>query len=314
MKKVLILGGTGFLGMNLCTQLYNNGINIKVYSRGNGYSEYVKSIYPEIECVCGEFYLENDFEQLVDDVDIVFHLISSTRPSNMMMIKEFNDNVIPTVKLLDACVIKKKKIIYFSSGGTVYGNPRYMPIDEYHRTDPISAYGIQKLTIEKIIEYYGRTYGLDYRILRISNPYGQFQSTNSNQGIIAVFLSRVLSDKCIEVWGDGSNIRDYIYVDDLIDACMIIMNYDGKERIFNISSGVGYSIMELIDIIKRNVSKTIDLKILESRMQDVSANILSNKIAKNELGWCPKWTLEKGVKDMISMWNNDKNMFMRNRL
>jgi UDP-glucose 4-epimerase len=314
LKKVLVLGGTGFLGMNLCCQLYNNGIKIKVYSRGKGYYEYMKKIYTEIEYVCGEFSFESEFEQLVDDVDIIFHLISSTRPSNMMMIKEFNDNVIPTVKLLDACVLKKKKVIYFSSGGTVYGNPRYIPIDEYHRTDPISPYGIQKLTTEKIIEYYGRTFGLDYRILRISNPYGQFQSPNSNQGIIAVFLSRVLSDKYIEVWGDGSNIRDYIYVDDLIDACIRVMNYNGKERIFNISSGIGYSIMELIDVIKRNVSNTIELKILEARVQDVSTNILSNKIAQLELDWSPSWSLDKGVKDMIDMWNNEKNIFMRNNL
>lgn len=158
MKKILILGGTGFLGSHLSYWLQANDYKVITYSRA------IQSLQNEGVENCthvqGNFVFETDFSDLLDGVDIVFHLISTTNPANQDALEEFQSNVVPTIRLLDACVKKGIRVIYFSSGGTVYGIPRYLPIDEEHRMDPISLYGIQKLSIEKCLEYYGWMYGL----------------------------------------------------------------------------------------------------------------------------------------------------------
>lgn len=185
------MGGTGFWGTNLIYGLLRRGFEICVYSRRSKHLDRLAHSFPNVRIVTGNFPSESGFSVLLDGVDSVFHLISTTRPSNCNSEREMSENVLPTIRLLEACKNKCLRVIFFSSGGTVYGIPRYLPINEEHRTDPISAYGIQKLTIEKCLEYYGRIYGLDYIILRISNPYGTYQEPVSDQGVVAVFWQRL---------------------------------------------------------------------------------------------------------------------------
>jgi len=309
----LVLGGAGFLGTHLCRMLCANHYEVLVYDRNITQISWGKKENPKIDFINGNFSSETDFFSLLNGIDIVFHLISTTNPSNQDLLFDFESNVLPTIRLLNACVGKKvRKVIYFSSGGTVYGIPQYIPIDECHFTEPISSYGIHKLAVDKCLGYYGRTYGLNYNIIRISNPYGENQNPASKQGVIAVFLARILAKQSIEVWGDGNVIRDYIYIQDVMDACIKLIEYRGKYKIFNIGSGKGYSLNELLHILQRKVGRIFEVEYLKGRLQDVPVNILDIDLARKELGWSPKVDIETGIEKMITSWNPRDQEFERN--
>lgn len=308
-QTCLILGGTGFLGKNLCRSLLQRHYHVIIYAKQSICLREMATMFPEISFIEDDFIREKDFSKFIDAVDIVFHLISTTNPGNKNMLYDFESNVLPTIRFLDACIGRQIRVIYFSSGGTVYGIPNYLPIDEGHRTEPISAYGIHKLTVEKCLEYYGRTYGLDYIIFRISNPYGMYQNPFANQGVIAVFLSKALLRETIEVWGDGNTVRDYIYVDDVINACLKIVDYTGKVKIFNIGSGKGYSLREIISIIRHKLDTVVEVRYLASRIQDVPTNILDNSLFKRELRWRLHVDLDQGIQKMIDSWDIKTKQF-----
>jgi len=310
LKKCLVLGGTGFLGRNLCAALLNNGYKVCIFGKNVEELKKLKKTHPSIEIQEVNFIVQKDFSKILMGVDIVFHLVSTTTPTNIDLLYDFETNVLPTVRFLDACLeMKIKKVIYFSSGGTVYGIPDYIPIDEKHKTEPISAYGMHKLTVEKCLEYYQRMYKLDYQILRISNPYGRCQNPFGKQGVIAIFLSKALMDQSIDIWGDGKIIRDYIFVDDLMQACLKIIDYSGDTNCFNLGTGVGYSLEEIIRIIELNLQKNLIVRYLSARKQDVHQNVLDISLSKKELKWNPGIDLNQGIVKMICMWDRDKKIF-----
>ena len=208
-------------------------------------------------------------QQALAGCDVLYHLISTTTPqiSNDDPVGDVESNVISTINMLkEATKAGVKKIIFFSSGGTIYGVPQYTPIREEHPTEPICSYGIQKLTTEKYLHLFYVLYGLEYGILRIANPYGPRQSPYSGQGVVAAFVHRAVTGQPIEVWGDGSVVRDYVYAADVAKAAVAMLNYSGRHRIFNIGSGTGKSLLEIIHSIEAlsGVSIKIDFKKFQS--------------------------------------------------
>lgn len=310
----MILGGLGFLGQNLCRMLADYEKDIIVYNRESKHAHTVEESltrdHIKHKVVWGNFEDEGSWEDKLKDVNLVFHLISTTKPSNTNMMYEFSSNVEASIRFLEMCAKLNVRVIFFSSGGTVYGMPRSLPIDELHATNPISTYGISKLAIEKCLVYYGYTKKLNYTILRIANPYGKGQNLNNLQGFIGISLSRALQGQDIEVWGDGNIIRDYIYMDDLMDAVKRVVLYNGNYRIFNVGYSKGYSINEIVSIIQRYINPRVFVKYKEGRIQDVSANILSHDLLRNETGWVPKVSIEEGIKRMIYSWDDDKKIFV----
>lgn len=192
-----------------------------------------------------------------------------------------------------------KKIVYLSSGGTVYGNPKYTPIGEEHPTNPISSYGITKLAIEKYLFAFNEVYGFNSVVLRVSNPFGPWQSNCGVQGVIGTFLRLALEGKEIEVWGDGTVVRDFIYVDDVIDAITSALNYQGKEVVFNIGAGVGTNINEIIFLLENALKKRIVVNYLPGRNIDVRENVLDVSKAHLHFGWRPKTMLSHGIARLI---------------
>lgn len=239
-------------------------------------------------------------------------MISTTKPSNLDPYSEFTDNVLPTINLLES--VKKsselKKIIFISSGGTVYGIPEKLPITEEHDCNPISLYGIQKLTIENLFFYYHHQYGLNYQSIRLSNPYGPGQPAYSNQGVIANFLRKAILDEPIEIWGTGNVIRDFIYISDVLEACKACMNYSGNQTVFNIGSSQGASLIQIIGYIENILNKKVEIVFKEGRKQDVPANVLDISLARRELNWRPEIELPQGIRLMFSSWSASKHKFM----
>ncbi len=310
MKRCLILGGAGFLGRHLCKNLYACGYKIRLYNRSCDILGVLKKKYQGIEIIEGEFSVNEDFSMLLDGVDIVFHLISTTNPSNRDLFYDIESNVLPTVKFLEACVRSSiEKFVYFSSGGTVYGIAEYIPIDEKHLTNPISAYGIHKITAEKCIEYYGREYKLPYNILRIANPYGPGQDISLQQGVISVFFAKILMRESLQIWGDGTVVRDYIFIQDVMDAVLKIIDYKGDKNIFNIGTGKGISVNEIVHQIQEVTKEQINIQYLDNRTQDVPLNILDISLIESELIWHPKINIKQGLKRMLNSWSKSEKKF-----
>ena len=230
--------------------------------------------------------------------DVVFHLVSTTVPktSNEDPAFDVTSNVVETIYLLERCVEERvKKVVYVSSGGAVYGTPVTVPVSEDSPTNPESSYGITKLTIEKYLALFQRLHGLDYVIVRPSNPYGPRQNPMVNQGVAAVFLGKIARGQAIEIWGDGTATKDYIYIDDLVEGIYRSSFLKSSSKVFNLGSGVGHSVNDLVRIITNVVGHEFTVIYGSKGAHDVSRIFLDITRAGSELGWKPVTPIEVGI-------------------
>lgn len=296
--KCVILGGGGFIGAAIADHLLLEGYELRVFERPR-VEPYRKFKADErVEWVTGDFLNSYDISHAIDGMDIVLHLVSTTLPknSNDDPIYDVQTNLVGTLQLLNAMIKHKvRKMVFISSGGTVYGKPHYLPIDENHPTNPLVSYGITKLAIEKYLQMFESLYGIKAIILRVSNPYGERQRTETAQGAVGVFLQCAINDIPIDIWGDGSIKRDYLYVNDVAHAFVQAINYSGSHCVFNISSGLGTSLNELIELLENILDKSIKCRYLPARPFDVPVNVLNNKLAREELQWTPKMEIPEGI-------------------
>lgn len=296
--KCVILGGGGFIGSAVAERLLEDGHFVRIFERPRVEPYRKFGTQEAIEWVTGDLLSAHDVRSAVKGMDVVVHLVSSTLPkgSNDDPIYDVQTNVVGTLQILDAMRAESvSKIVFISSGGTVYGIPNYLPVDERHSTEPLVSYGITKLTIEKYLRLYDRMYGIRPVILRVANPFGERQRVETAQGAVGVFLSRALCRQPIEIWGDGTVTRDYLYIGDLADAFSHALVYDGTERVLNISSGQGTSLNFLIELIEETVGQSVERIFYPARSFDVPINILSNQLAQAELGWSPKVSMREGI-------------------
>lgn len=296
--KIVIFGGGGFIGAAISDRLLKDGHHLRIFERPRvpPYREF--SADESVEWITGDLMSIHEVTEALDGVDVVLHLVSTTLPktSNDDPIYDVQTNLVATLQMLNAMVTKKVgKVVFISSGGTVYGSPKYLPIDESHPTEPQVSYGVTKLAIEKYLLLYQHLHGIKANILRVTNPYGERQRIETAQGAVGVFLSRALQDKPLDIWGDGSVTRDYIYVADVAEAFAKAVMYDGQKSVFNISSGVGTSLNELIAVLERVTGKPIPRNYSPGRPFDVLTSVLDNTLAKQELGWQPRTSLEDGI-------------------
>lgn len=296
--KCLILGGGGFLGSHLCDALLAAGHTVRIFDRPN--LKHYRSFLPSepVEWVEGDFLNREDTAHAIAGCEVAYHLVSTTLPrsSNENPAYDVETNVSTTIRLLDAaCMAGVRKIVYASSGGTIYGVPRATPIREDHPTDPICSYGVCKLAIEKYLHIYHDLHGLDYCVLRLANPFGERQRVAAAQGAASVFLHKALRGETIEIWGDGSIVRDYFHVSDATRAFVLAAEHTGSTRIFNIGGGEGRSLNDIIATIERLLGKPVARTHLPGRAFDVPANVLDISRAKTELGWKPLVPFDEGM-------------------
>lgn len=293
------MGGSGFIGSNLCRGLLASGAKVRAFSRN---PPFAREWHSQVEWACGDFSNHEFVQRALKDIDVAFHLISSTIPatSNLNVSLDVSSNIISTLQMLEiAKTSGLRKVIYISSGGAIYGIPQRVPIHEDHPTNPICAYGIHKLAVEKYLHLFHYLWKLDYGVLRISNPYGIDQPFNRPQGVIASFLHKVVNNEPLEVWGDGTVVRDYVHINDVIDACQMLVGHQGPSRVFNIGTGQGHSLLDLIDIIKRLTDKPVAVEFRKSRPVDVPVNVLDIHRANSELNWHPTTEIADGMRQMF---------------
>lgn len=298
--KVLLLGAAGFIGTNLTLKLAEDtGNQLTLVDRDRLFFEPIhKMNLKNITIIESDFSEKTDFDKILSGQEIVYHLASTNIPttSNQQIPEELSANIVVTARMLEACVrCGVKKVVFISSGGTVYGNVPECPLHEDLATNPISSYGIQKITIEKLLYLYQYMHGLDYRVVRLANPYGPYQRPNGLLGAVTTFTYKALRNEEILVYGDGRVVRDFIYIDDAVRGIVTIANGESKYKTFNLGCGYGTSIKEVLEIIHEALD--VDEKIIyqDARKVDVAENYLDISRYEKEYGSLNPLSMREGV-------------------
>ena len=304
MKKILVIGGAGFIGSAIIHRLLeDNKYSVFVVEPDRANIDRLDDILDRIAL------LRTDIKNTVEihdclktnGINTIIHLASTLIPGSTLYAyqNDINEVVLPTLNIIKIASQMKIRFIYFSSGGTVYGNNESGIFKETDSLNPISYYGLSKLFLEEAIQFENRTSGLRYLILRPSNPYGPGQNLKGRQGIIAVSIGKIINNEPISIWGDGSVIRDFIYISDLADIVYQLMEKEVEGKILNIGSGVGYSVNEIISCIERHLRQSAIINYMPGRSVDVPAMILDiNEL----LRICPYRgkTLDEGIELFIN--------------
>jgi len=299
-RSAIVFGGGGFIGTNLCRRLASSGYEVRAF----GHSCLFPQALAEVEWISGDFADRSAVARALEPGAIVFHLIHSTLPhAASQSSSDTQGTITPTLGLLDACrTAGVARVVFVSSGGTVYGNATHIPTPETTPSAPITPYALSNVAIEQSLALCHKRDGLEYRVLRAGNPYGPFQTANRNQGVIATMIKRALGGDKIDIWGDGSVVRDFVYIDDLIDALLLSAETNSHHRIFNIASGRGRSVSEIIAAIAEALHRPVEINWLPGRPSDVAVSVLAIDRAKEVLGWAPKVGFVEGLERTISWW------------
>jgi UDP-glucose 4-epimerase len=294
-KKIAVLGA-GFIGKNFIRDSIVLGNNIQVLD----HKDCPKEFLGKVIWVKGDLNNNASVCDVLNGAEVVYHFISSTVPGDVVDEGvELNHNVVNTLNLLKLCVQKKVSRIIFISSASVYGNQTVMPISENFLTDPISSHGIHKLTIEKYLQLYKYQYGLDCKIMRLSNPYGHGQPIDGRQGFIAIVIGKLISGEPIKIRGDGSIVRDFIYIDDVVRVLHLLGTCQTSESIFNVGSGCGYTLNQVITIFSELLDRLIEVEYSESRFVDIPISILDVSKVNNILGVVSRVSLKDGLAETL---------------
>ena len=304
-EKVAVIGAGGFLGTNLVRFLTSRVPDIRCYGRRCSFPEALQGL----PWITGDM-TDDQLAQTVAGCDVVIHLASTSTPAtaDLDIVADANANVIGSLRLLEHCVASHvRRVVFLSSGGTVYGVPTVIPTPESAPTDPITAYGVAKLSVEKYLEIFRRRHGLDYRILRVGNIYGPYQTADKGQGVVAAFLARALTNTPLDIWGDGQVVRDYVFVSDVAEAIWAAMRHAGQPRVFNIGGGTGASVLQIAAAIERLVEHPLERRFHPARPVDVPISVLDHSLATNELVWKPAVNLEQGLTQTLEWMRQFRN-------
>jgi UDP-glucose 4-epimerase len=301
--RVTVLGGGGFLGTHLCNALSSMGARVCAYGRSRLHPD---SLSPNVVWCAGELGDLGKLLPVLSSADIVYHLASASTPSSAELdpAGDLEANAVATVRLLDASLrCGVKRVIFASSGGTIYGNPDRLPIAEHFPLAPISAYGLHKLVIERYLAHYEQFRGLRSIIYRIANPFGPLQQAGKGQGVVAAFVQRALAGRPLELWGDGVAVRDFVYVEDVARALLLGAQYDGAYSIFNVGSSIGRSLAQVANDVEDVLGREPLPRILRSsRPAGVPANVLDCALIRAEMQWAPEVDWYDGLARTVS-WN-----------
>jgi UDP-glucose 4-epimerase len=294
--RVLVLGGSGFLGSHIVDKFLAERHDVSVYDL---YPERFRRSPSGISFHTGDFGNVGALDELIGTgFDAVIHCVSTTTPKSSNESPEFDiqSNVIGTLYLLDICVKHKVgKLVFMSSGGTVYGDIGDLDmVDESHAVRPMCSYGVSKLTIEHYLEVYKHLRGLDYVALRLSNPYGERQSPLRALGALTVFLHRTIKGQKVEVWGDGTVTRDFLYVGDVAHA-VYLATVNSISGVYNVGSGVGLSLRKILGQISHVLGVEPRVTWMQSRSFDVPRIVLDASKLKIATDWKCTTSLEDGI-------------------
>jgi UDP-glucose 4-epimerase len=235
-------------------------------------------------------------------IDQVINLVNASSPAlgNGRVEEDLLNNALPHVAFTQSCLLSGvSRMIFVSSGGTVYGEPRYLPVDEDHITAPLVSYGMTKLVAEQYIRMLTRGTAMSYIILRVSNPFGPGQMLRKGQGLIASVLERHAQSAPISIYGDGQTQRDYLYIDDLCEALIAALDVPSMQETFNIGTGVGRSVMDILTAIEAHIGQQLAKEFLPARHTDAKSNVLDCRKAERMLGWTARTPFDEAIRRTV---------------
>ncbi|MDI6871531.1 MAG: NAD-dependent epimerase/dehydratase family protein [Bacillota bacterium] len=297
--RCIVTGGAGFIGSHLVDALVQRGDEVLVIDDLSTGRE--ENLNPRAHFVEASVCSSEAFGAIVDfRPEIVFHLAgqASVGRSTEDPAKDLEVNVVGTLNVAIACANAHAERLVFSSSAAVYGNPVALPISEIHPTEPLSPYGLSKLTAEKYLGLLRLQHGLDTVVLRYANVYGPRQNAEGEAGVVAIFVDRTKCERSIEVFGDGQQTRDFVHVFDVVAANLLAAEH-GAPGPLNISTGVATSVAALHELIAAQSGRATKVVHLPPRPGDVRHSTLDNSRAREALGWEPKVDLASGIGDLL---------------
>ncbi len=291
-KRFAVIGA-GFIGQALICNFLKQGIEVSVLDRHVCSDEFAD----KVNWVAGDFQDKHALSAALKGVSVAYHLVSSTVPGDrhVDVAKELQENVVGSLHFIDSCLAAGVKRIVFASSSSVYGLQEHFPINEMALTNPVSAHGIHKLTLEKFLLLANHLHGIEVRILRIANPYGPGQSVLGRQGFVAIAIGSLLQNVPLTLRDMGRMVRDFIYIDDLADALVLAGLLDNLPPIMNIGAGKGYKLREVVDVIEQLLSRQVETISAEARSVDIPVSVLDIGLAHKLMGFMPAIGLREGI-------------------
>ncbi len=297
MSKILVTGGAGFIGSTLVDRLIADSHQVTVLDNlVSGKKEYINSQATFWQIDILDNSLVERFKE--EEFDLVYHLAAQIDVRKSVDDPVFDNqvNVLGGLNILEACRQSGvKKIVFSSTGGAIYGETDELPTSEYAPAYPLSPYGINKLTFEKYLNYYYQIFALNYTILRFANVYGPRQYKGGEAGVIAIFTEAAARDGLCHLYGDGLQTRDFVYVDDVVEAMIRASLIDCRGEV-NIGTGKETNLLEMIKVIEEVSGKKLQLKQEEAKAGEQRRSVLLNSRALETLNWQAQVDFKEGVR------------------
>ena len=293
--KTLVIGGQGFIGSAFVSVLVKQGHEVTTVSRQGA------EAVPGVQTLTGGMDALAARADLLENADIICHLASATTPSSSPdgPLNDIESNLAPSLRLLEAMRQNgNRRLMYLSSGGAIYGVPEVLPIPEDHPKKPISHYGLGKLAMESYLDYYAREHSFKIATIRPANPYGPGQGKIGQLGAVTTFLHMIQDCQTATLFGDGSTVRDFVHIDDLVAMMLRIVKTEACGT-WNCGGGKGVSLLDLILLIENATGKTLNIEYKPARPIDPPKIVLDITRAKKDLGWSPEISLTQGLKTLI---------------
>lgn len=293
--KILVTGGAGFIGSHIVDHLIHRGDQVVIVDNlSTGKEENLNSEAQFYQLDLTDPKLTEILKQ--ERPEVVIHQAAQTQVPRSIQEPLFdaNSNIIGTINLLEASRQSGVRKIIFASTAAVYGNPKYLPIDENHPIRPLSGYGIGKYTAEQYLQIYYNLYGIQYTVLRYANVYGIRQDAKGEGGVVSIFIDRVAHQQPIAIFGNGEQTRDYIYVEDVARANIAAIDH-GDGEVFNIGTGVRTSINQLVELLTQVTGNPVIKEYQDERSGDIKDSVFDNRKAQVLLKWKPIIELYKGI-------------------
>ena len=319
-KKILILGGLGFIGSNLAIKLVSLGAQVSLVDsmleQYGGNLANIEPIKDQVNINFSDIRDRHSLNYIAREADIIYSVAGQTSHIESMSdpITDLDINCRSQLSILESCRMHNPEVsIVYASTRQIYGKPQYLPVDEKHPVVPVDVNGINKLAAEMYYTLYSQVYGMKCVSLRLTNTYGPRQHLNGNkQGFAGIFIRKAISGEPIQIFGDGKQLRDFNYIDDVVDAFLLATNNESLYgNVYNLGANRNYSLLDFVNYLKQLC--TFDFSAIpfppEHKAIDIGDYYGDFRLFHSLTGWEPKVEIEEGLNKTVDYFVSRRNLY-----